>query len=193
MLIHLIRHGMTRNGKLQRYEGATDSPLSEEGLALLRQASFSPSFIFCSPLLRARETASVLFPDAAVELVSDLREMNFGSFESRGWWEMENDSAYRAWVDGGCTGRCPGGEDLAEFSARVTEAFRSLVQSASSTGAEEIAVIAHGGVQMAVMDCWGTPRGSYFSWQTPCGEGLLLDASGWPVELRFLGRESFHS
>ena len=60
-------------------------------------------------------------------------------------------------------------------------------------GAEEIAVIAHGGVQMAVMDCWGIPRGSYYSWQTPCGEGLLLDASGWPVELRFLGRESFHS
>ena len=32
---------------------------------------------------------------------------------------MEHDAAYRAWVDGGCAGRCPGGEDRAEYTARV--------------------------------------------------------------------------
>lgn len=192
MLIHLIRHGMTMNGKLRRYEGATDSPLSEEGRSLLQRAAISPTVVCCSPLLRARETVAVLFPHAAPKVIANLREMNFGSFEGRSWQEMENDADYQSWVNGGCTGRCPGGEDLAEFSARVTDAFQALVQAAVDSGAEELAVVAHGGVQMAVMDRWGSPRGSYFSWQTPCGEGLLLDASGWPDELRFLGRECFH-
>ena len=119
MKVWLIRHGMTRLGEEKRYQGALDEGLSAQGRAALKRAAFTPSRVYVSPLLRARETAGLLFPASEQIVVPDLREMDFGVFEGRGWWEMEQDEDYCAWVDGGCTGRCPGGEDRASFSARV--------------------------------------------------------------------------
>ena len=109
MKVWLIRHGMTRLGEEKRYQGALDEGLSAQGRAALKRAAFTPSRVYVSPLLRARETAGLLFPASEQIVVPDLREMDFGVFEGRGWWEMEQDEDYCAWVDGGCTGRCPGG------------------------------------------------------------------------------------
>ena len=171
MRVWLIRHGMTRLGEEKRYQGALDEGLSDTGRAALRRADNSPALVHVSPLLRARETASVLFPAAGQIVVPDLREMDFGVFEGRGWWEMEQDASYRAWVDGGCVGRCPGGEDRAEYTARVCAAVGKLLQ----TEAEKFIIVAHGGTQMAVLDRWGDPAREYWQWQRPCGCGWLLE------------------
>ena len=173
MKLWLIRHGLTRLGEEKRYQGALDEPLSERGRAELRQADFAPARVYVSPMRRARETAAILFPIAEQVVVPDLREMDFGSFEGRGWWEMEQDTAYRAWVDGGCTGRCPNGEDRTVFSRRVIKAVEALLQME-----EELVIVAHGGTQMAVLERWGRPAREYYRWQTACGCGWELDWDG---------------
>jgi alpha-ribazole phosphatase len=170
----LIRHGLTRLGEEKRYQGALDLGLSEKGRAELKAADFAPARVYVSPLRRARETAEILFPSAEFIAVSDLREMNFGVFEGRGWWEMESDPAYRAWVDGGCAGRCPGGEGRAEFSDRVCAAMRELLQRERET----LVIVAHGGTQMAALEKWGAPARPFYAWQRPCGCGWALTWDG---------------
>lgn len=182
MQIRLIRHGLTALSEAHRYQGALDTPLSETGKALLLPQS-DAARVYHSPLLRAIETADILFPAADKIPVPDLREMDFGVFEGRGWWEMESDAAYRAWVDSGCEGQCPGGENRDQFSRRVWHAFSSLLESTRACGERELVIIAHGGTQMAILSRWGRPKRDYFSWQTKCGAGFLLEDSLWPDHL----------
>lgn len=170
MKLWLIRHGLTRFSEERRYQGRLDEGLSENGRAALKTASFRPDAIYVSPALRARETAAILFPQAGQLVLPGLREMDFGAFEGRGAWEMENDAAYRAWVDGGCAGRCPGGESRAEYTERVCAAADAILQS----GREECVVVAHGGTMMALLDGRGEPAREYWQWQRPCGCGWLL-------------------
>ena len=187
MTIFLIRHGKTPQGENQQYQGVLDTSLSDGGRKALRTADFSPDRVFVSPLKRARETAGILFPGSAQIVVQGLSEMNFGEFEGRSWKEMENDAAYRAWVDGNCEGQCPGGEDRASFSHRVCGAFRELTEQALRDGAETIAVTAHGGTQMAVMEKWADEDRAYWEWQTDCGCGWILDTAVWPDRLEVKG------
>jgi len=172
--LYLIRHGLTRLGEERRYQGALDDGLSDRGRAALKRAGLAPACVYVSPMLRARETAAILFPDAEQCVIPDLREMDFGAFEGRGWWEMEKDPAYRAWVDGGCTGRCPGGEDRASYSARVCGAMDALLQN----GEDPLVIVAHGGTQMAALERRGEPAREYWQWQRPCGCGWELDFDG---------------
>lgn len=183
MLIWLLRHGESEAGSLGRYEGRLDTPLSERGRASLRRAGFSPELVYITDKRRTAETAALLFPEAERRVVPELREMDFGAFEGRSWRDMEEDTEYRAWVNGGCSGRCPGGEGRAGFSARVCAAFRELVDRARKEGRETLVIVAHGGTQMAVLDRWGRPGRDYFAWCAKPGRGYLLDTAAWPEAL----------
>ena len=185
MKVWLIRHGMTRLGEEKRYQGRLDDGLSEAGRAALLRADFCPKRVYVSPALRARETAKILFPEAEQVLCPELREMDFGSFEGRGWWEMEEDDAYRAWVDGGCVGRCPEGEEKAELTERVNSCFERILETENDNPdmPEDLVIVAHGGTQMALLEKWGVPQREYYRWQRPCGCGWLLD---WEPESKTL-------
>lgn len=179
MLIYLLRHGATAYNAESRYQGRRDIPLSPAGRLSLTRADFSPDTVFVSPLSRAAETAAILFPGAKRIPVPGLTEMDFGVFEGRTWREMEHDGDYRAWVEGGCLGRCPGGESRGEFSARVCSVFAGLVDEALAGRAERLVIVAHGGVQMAALERFALPRRTYFDWRAPCGGGFLLDSAPW--------------
>ena len=174
MKVWLLRHGRTAYNREQRYQGLRDIPLSPEGEAELRQADFAPEAVWVSPLGRARRTAEILFPSARQVVVEDLREMDFGAFEGRNYAEMEHDPDYRAWVDSGCEGRCPGGESRREFCDRVCGVFSALVEDAAACKAPLLVIVAHGGVQMAVMERFAQPEREYFHWQSPPGGGYVL-------------------
>ena len=180
MKVWLLRHGRTAWNGEHRYQGRTDVPLSPEGEAELRQAEFTPPVVYVSPLCRTGQTAAKLFPGAEQIVVKDLAEMDFGAFEGRNYVEMEHDPDYRAWVDGGCNGRCPGGESRPEFCRRVCVAFEALAEQAAQQGRRELVIVAHGGVQMAVMERFALPERGYFDWNAPCGGGYVLD---WEEDL----------
>ena len=182
MRIYLLRHGETEYNTQKKYLGSTDLPLSETGREELRQADFAPETVYVSPLRRTAETAGILFPNARQIAVPDFREMDFGIFEGRSWLDMERLPAYRAWVDGGCLGPIPEGESKAAFSARTCAAFEALVNEALGAGRELLAIVAHGGTQMSVMERYALPRRDYFSWRGPTGGGFVLDAGRWREE-----------
>ena len=109
-------------------------------------------------LQRTRQTAEVLFPDAELVVADGLKEMDFGVFEGRNYREMEHDPQYRAWVETGCEGRCPGGESKAEFCQRVCTAFAALVDAALAAGEPQLVIVAHGGTQMAALERFAVPH-----------------------------------
>lgn len=179
MTVELIRHGETAYNREARYQGRADIPLSPEGRAKLRPAGYEPGVVYTSPLARARETAAVLFPRARLAPVEGLEEMDFGAFEGRNYREMEQDPAYRAWVESGCESACPGGEDKAGFCRRVCRAFAGLAGESLKAGAGRLTIVAHGGTLMAVMERYAWPRRGYFDWHVPPGGGFLLDGARW--------------
>ena len=91
MRLELIRHGETALQKEHRYQGITDAPLSPEGRETLHPAGDLPARVIVTPLQRTRETADILFPGVPQLVISDLQEMNFGSFEGKNYLEMEHD------------------------------------------------------------------------------------------------------
>ena len=177
MQVELIRHGKTAWSEQGRYQGISDIPLSEAGKAQLCVSAEKSSRVYVSPLRRSSATAAILFPGAELIPVKGLEEMNFGDFEGRTWQEMESDRAYRAWVDGGCLGRCPGGEDRSEYENRVCEAFREVLEKEREAGSEKTVIVAHGGTQMALLGKYGVPEREYWRWQRPCGCGYLLEVT----------------
>lgn len=183
MLIYLLRHGETAYNAEKRYQGTRDIPLSARGRAALCRAQIDPAVVYTSPLCRAVETAAVLFPRARLVPVEDLREMCFGDFEGRNYIEMGDDPDYRAWVEGYCLGRCPGGmEDRAQFIRRSCAAFTPLVDRALAEGAPELVIVAHGGTQMAVLSRFARPQRDFYAWRVGNACGFVLDGARWPKE-----------
>ena len=182
MKVYLLRHGETAFNAEKRYLGRSDIPLSPEGVQVLERADFSPEKVYVSPLCRTAQTAAVLFPAARQIVVPDLREMDFGIFEGKNFQEMEDFPPYRTWVEGGCRGQIPGGESMDGFCGRVCAAFAGLMDQALEEGAKSLAIVAHGGTQMAVMERWALPRRDYFQWRGPHGGGFVLDGARWRRE-----------
>jgi len=187
VLIYLLRHGETAWNAERRYQGLADISLSERGRAVLGRADFASERVYVSPLRRASETASILFPGAEQVVVPDLRELDFGAFEGRTAGEMAEDPAYRVWVEGGCSGRCPGGEDWAEFSARTRAAFEKLMEE----DPDPLVVVAHGGTQMAILERYGRPVRPRYGWLSPNGGGFLLECEDWREQTLSLVREVY--
>jgi alpha-ribazole phosphatase len=187
--IILLRHGKTEGNLIGRYNGSTDEPLCEEGIAEAEAGAHYPEIplVFASPMLRAQQTAKIFFPNAKIETVQDLREMDFGDFEGRTAEEMEQDKAYRAWVAGGCVDACPNGESIPEFAKRTTEVFAGAVAQAIARKQARVGFAVHGGVIMAVMAAFSGSDESYHSWYVRnCGGyEITIDEAAWKEKKRF--------
>ena len=189
LTIWLLRHGKTAGNRLGRYSGRTDEPLCEEGVHEAEAAERHPeiSLVYSSPMLRARQTAQICFPNAEIVTIPNLREMDFGDFEGRTAQEMEFDPVYREWVAGGCVKRCPNGEGISDFGRRAAVAFGSAVGDAISRGETKIGVTAHGGVIMAVMTAFTGSNARYDNWYVlNCGGyRITLAEEDWAKKKRF--------
>lgn len=181
--IVLLRHGKTAGNLEGRYNGRTDDPLCAEGVHEAESAGHYPDIrlVYSSPMLRARQTAEICFPNAERITINDLREMDFGDFEGRTAQEMENDAAYREWVAGGCADRCPNGEGIPNFASRAAAAFAGAMEDAISRGAHAVGFAVHGGVIMAIMTAFSGSDVPYHTWYVlNCGGyRITIDEAKW--------------
>jgi broad specificity phosphatase PhoE len=133
--IIIVRHGRTEFNAAGRLQGRTDNPLDEVGLAqaeavatYLAPELLSDTLIVCSPLLRARQTATAIAKGVVASLEIDERwiELDYGAFEglrqsevpSNIWREWRSDSNFAA----------PQGESLNQVQQRVSDACAELAQ-----------------------------------------------------------------
>ena len=177
MSVLLIRHGLTAGNLEGRYIGCrTDEGLCAVGIEALRQAAYPPvRRLLISPMRRCAETAALLYPGIAPEVVPDFRECDFGAFEGKNYAELNGRADYQAWIDSGGALPFPGGESRADFAARTVHAFDALLPALWD---QDAAVIAHGGTLMAIMAAHATPVRDYFDYQVKNGAGFRLARDG---------------
>ena len=179
MKLVLIRHGRTRANEEMLYCGSTDLPISPGGLAELREKRARGGYpdpagfhIYTSGMLRTEQTLQALFGELPHDVIRDLREIDFGDFEMRGYTELQNDAAYRAWCEGDNEAKAaPGGESGTMVLERALRGLGMLLRRN-----EDALVITHGGITSAVMGqlCPKAQRNRY-DWMADNGEGYCIE------------------
>ncbi len=172
----IVRHGETEWSRAQRHTGRTDQPLTAAGreqAAELRRTLKEHTFaaVFSSPLQRALDTARLAGFETSVTVDPDLCEWDYGAYE--GLTGMEIQAMRPGWVlwrDG-----CPGGESIAEVSARADRVVERLRQVGG-----DVLAFAHGHLLRIVTARWlemGPHEGQRFflSPASPCSLGYEHD------------------
>lgn len=185
--LHLIRHGLTLGNLEGRYIGSgTDLPLCEAGRsqleALCAQFTYPDvPLVFTSPMRRATETATLLFPNARQVVLEDLREMSFGEFENRPITELVKDPAFAEWMDPTSHSIPKGAESRGDFYLRTGEMLMKMFEYLLKAHIEEAACVTHGGVIMSMLSQHALPQRKPEDWMTDPGAGysVRLDAEMW--------------
>ncbi len=90
MKLYMIRHGETDWNRKKCFQGRVNVPLNENGRSLARLTREKMPIVrydrvYCSPLVRATETAEILlkgrFPMDEIRLDDRIIEMDFGKYE----------------------------------------------------------------------------------------------------------------
>jgi len=87
-MIYIIRHGQTAKNKANILQGRSDVPLNETGKEQAEkagrkfaEAGIKIEKVWSSPLIRARQTAAIIAPDAPCMTDDRLIEMDYGPYE----------------------------------------------------------------------------------------------------------------
>ncbi len=137
----LTRHGSTTRSAPEQHLGQhLDLPLSEAGRAASRAlgerlAGVRFDRVIASPLLRARETASLVVPGRVVETDARLLEMDYGRWEGLTYEQIEtvDGEARRRWEAEPAGQACPGGESGDQVARRVGAFLDDLIAWASGS------------------------------------------------------------
>jgi alpha-ribazole phosphatase len=208
MELVLVRHGTTLWNKERRYLGHSDLgllPGAEQELKPLQEKLQGQSFarIYCSDLMRCRQTLQIIVPES--ELTSGgslstmspmmeprLRELHFGEWDGKTYDMLKDVSLYRAWIDEPQRITPPGGESWADLVNRLRKFLDSLyewrvameVQPMDLTAAPpSVLVVTHGGV-IRQLACMLIPGHDFWSLNPKPGEAFR-------IQLRLAGRHNY--
>ena len=132
--IHIIRHTESEANVKHILAGQLDYSLSEKGkkdaqaIALWYSSLFNPLFIYCSPLLRAQQTALPFSHSSHLSITTDERliEHNLGIFQGRTYEEAERDIKYEKDRLNRWEWNIPNGESYKDIAKRLTSFFEDL-------------------------------------------------------------------
>jgi probable phosphoglycerate mutase len=142
--IYAARHGETELNAQRLVCGATDLPLTDNGIAQAHKLAEhlldkGIELIFCSDMIRARQTAEVVGNALGIQPIADhrLHEFNFGSMEKCSWDDEEFLRRKQVFAE-----RFPdGGESILEGAHRV---YSFLDEMLVSCGGKTLLIVSHG-------------------------------------------------
>ena len=148
MSIVLLRHTEVQEEFIGAYNGHIDIPLSAKGQADAKKLSHkfqSMKFekIFCSDLLRAKQTLEALQLSQDVTFTPFLREKSWGENEGKKYEEIVESSNqeyenFSQWLE------VVGGESVDDFTQRVVDFFCTIEE-------QNVLVVTHSGVIKIVL------------------------------------------
>ncbi|MDP2923804.1 MAG: histidine phosphatase family protein [Candidatus Omnitrophota bacterium] len=145
----LIRHGITKWNKQKRYCGHKDIGISCEGKIQakrlhnhLKAVGFDK--IYASDSKRAIQTAKMIFKDAKINKIRELKEINFGVLEGLQYKEIikKYNGIYKKWLKNPYKYRIPKAESMNAFKKRVCLAIKKITRINEG---KAIAIVCHGG------------------------------------------------
>lgn len=134
--VYMVRHGATELSAEDRFAGAVDVELSKEGMhqagRLAQRLADDPiAAVYCSPLKRTVQTASILAKphDLALKVDDGLREIHHGHWEGMRRSDVESQfpEEYVAWEEDPFTFAPQGGEAGVNVIARALPVIRKIV------------------------------------------------------------------
>ena len=149
MKIYLIRHGQTTGDVEDRYGGAYDDELSDQGITQASElanklSDSSIQIIFCSPLIRAQQTAKILKSklNCEIKTVQDLRERNKNGILT-GMIRKEAQIKYPKLVEElkDYRSQIQGAESQDDFAKRIKQAFTEIINDENYS---TIGIVTHG-------------------------------------------------
>jgi alpha-ribazole phosphatase len=152
-LVVLCRHGATEANLARRFLSREDPPLAPGGRVQCERLridleAYRITSVLSSPARRCLETAALALPGIPAEARSELREIDFGSWEGHTLDELrltvplEVDERSKDAV----AFRPPGGESFADVALRLRPLVRELERSPA-----RVAIVAHRGT-LAVLE-----------------------------------------
>jgi broad specificity phosphatase PhoE len=153
--VYLARHGQTAYNLERRFQGQMPVPLDDTGRAQAaelaeRAAAHGFAALWCSPLLRARETADVVAHRLGLAPTEDARlmETDAGDWTDRSFAEVQAEAPERfaSFAAGDPSFAFPGGESFAHQEERVCAALAVI-----EGGALPALVVCHGMVIRAAL------------------------------------------
>ncbi len=160
--LYLARHGETAYNHEGRFQGQQQIPLNDTGRAQAgeladRAAGYDFRALWCSPLLRARETADIVAARIGLEPVEDARlmETDAGDWTDRSFVEVraEAPALFDSFAAAESGFAFPGGESFAQQEVRVGAALGEIEQ-----GELPALVVCHGMVIRAAFAVRGAVR-----------------------------------
>ena len=182
--IWLMRHGSLPEEFDGQLIGSRDVPLSEQGrdeaIAAAQLIARLGDFehVWCSPQLRARQTAELALSMAQLanmELLPELCEMCFGELEGLTGDEVaaSHPDAYAAWSGDNLDFTFPGGESLRDLAERVA-ALKARVLAVRG----DVLMVSHGGPLLELLCALlGLPRSRRMSFKLDRGALCRIDIS----------------
>jgi probable phosphoglycerate mutase len=134
--IYMVRHGATQLSAEDRFAGAVDVHLSDEGKFQAAQlaerlADDHIAAVYCSPLTRTIQTATILARPHDLSLIhrDGLREIHHGHWEGMRRADVESQfpDEYAAWEEDPFTFAPQGGEAGVNVIARALPIIREIV------------------------------------------------------------------
>jgi broad specificity phosphatase PhoE len=145
----LIRHGETDYSLEKRYCSFTDVALNDKGIEQAESlcqklASEKIDRIYSSDSKRTKEFAKIVFNNRPLEVVSELKEMNFGIFEGLTHEEIMERYAeiYKKWLGDPFKTAIPKGDTLIDFKERIEKILKRIV---SLNKDKTLAIVTHAG------------------------------------------------
>ena len=171
-MLYIMRHGRTDWNDRHKLQGRTDIPLNAEGRRMAEKAaeeyrSVPLDVCWCSPLIRARETAEILLRGRDVPILTDdrLLELSFGSYEG-----LENSFSipdcpvnviFQAPEK--YTASVGGAETFDELFARTGAFLREVIDPLMKEG-KDVLIIGHGVMNLSIISqVRNLPRKDFWS------------------------------
>ncbi len=160
MRLILVRHSETFGNVEKRFNGITESALTEKGKLMQKQVLehleninkiFPINKIFSSPSKRALHAAEKFSNTTGIDLevVNELIEYNFGIFDGLSFKEARdvNSNLLDKWLDNSIEMALPNGESFKDKTIRVSNWVKSIL----SKNYETVIVFTHGATFRSIL------------------------------------------
>ncbi len=183
-LLYILRHGVTPWNQEKRIQGRSDIGLADEARTEIPSwtlpAGARSALWLSSPLIRARDTASILgHPDAQIE--ARLQEMHWGAWEGQRLADLRRDLGTEMTENEarGLDLQPPGGESPRDVQIRLQPLLTSLAEQN-----ETVTAVSHKGViraLYALASGWDMTGKPPLKLRNDCCHAFRLSRDGRPA------------
>ncbi len=155
---HFIRHGEIDSNQKKIYSGRSEEVLTATGRRQVRSAcrelsNYDIDAIYCSPLIRTRQTADLIIDELnwkiPIHIDECFNELKMGPWEGMAESEVEKQfpEEWAIWNNSPANLSIEGRETLQELQSRVTKGMRNIEQNSDYNS---VLVVTHVAIIRAV-------------------------------------------